>query len=163
MGPLSGTAARLAGVLLSVVAVSCSAGVPPVSSQPGTPGPIVTPKRMTGSPTPEATGPLPALSGCPAGTVTIAYQGPGDWSVCVRAGARLRLTLPDDNGYGTWAPLHVTPPGAAAVSSNTDPKGNVRVAVTPAGTSPFCLGTNLAPTSPTAPDFPWHLCVAIRR
>lgn len=162
MGPLSGTAARLAGVLLSVAAVSCSAEAPPAASQPGTPSSIVTPRRMTGSPTPEATGPLPALSGCPAGTVTIPYQGQGDWFVCVRTGARLQLTLPD-NGYGTWAPLHVTPLGAAAVSSKTDPKGNVRATVTPATTSPFCVGTNLAPTSPTAPDFPWHLCVTIRR
>lgn len=162
MGPLRGTPGRLASVVLSVVAVSCTAGVPPATSQPGTPGPAVTPQRMTGSPTPETTGPLPALSGCPAGTVTIAYQGQGDWFVCVRTGARLRLTLPD-NGYGTWAPLHISPPGAAAVASMTDPKGNVRATVTPASTSPFCLGTVLAPTSPTAPDFPWHLCVAIRR
>jgi len=44
-----------------------------------------------------------------------------------------------------------------------DSEGNVRAIVTPASTIPFCLATDLAPASPTAPDFPWQLCVTIRR
>jgi len=175
MGRLSGTGARLAAVwvLLSVATVSCASpttGASPhsaggqgsVSVQQPSPTATVTPVRMTGSPTPEPTGPVPVLKGCPSGTVAISYPGQGDWTVCIRAGARLRLTLPDD-GYGSWAPLQVTPAGAATVASTTDSKGNVRAIVTPAGTAPFCLSTDLTPTSPTAPDFPWHLCVSIQR
>ena len=156
------------GVLLWATAVSCAApgvsapGAGPVSAVAASPGPTVTPTRMTGSLTPEPTGPVPILRGCPAGVVVITYLGSGDWTVCVRAGARLRLTLPDD-GYGTWSPLQVTPAGAAAVASATDSKGNVRAIVTPADTAPFCLGTDLAPESPTAPDLLWQLCVTIRR
>jgi hypothetical protein len=120
------------------------------------------PVRMTDSPTPEPTGPVPVLKGCPSGTVAISYPGQGDWTVCIRAAARLRLTLPDD-GYGSWAPLQVTPTGAATVASTTDSKGNVHAIVTPTGTATFCLGTDLSPMSPTAPDFPWHMCVSIQR
>jgi len=171
---VSGTGARLAAgcVLLSVAAVSCASPVPgggapgtggqgSVSVQQPSPTATVTPVRMTGSPTPEPTGPVPVLKGCSSGTVAISYPGQGDWTVCIRAGARLRLTLPDD-GYGSWAPLQVTPTGAAVVASTTDSKGNVRAIVTPTGTAPFCLGTDLRPASPTAPDFPWHLCVSIQ-
>ena len=167
--------ARLAAVcvLLSVAAVSCASAAPrasapgagdagSVAGRPASPGPTITPTRVTGSLTPEPSGAVPILAGCPSGAVTIKYSGQGDWTVCVRAGARLRLTLPDD-GYGTWSTLRVTPAGAAAVASTTDSMGNVRAIVTPASTAPFCLGTDLAPASPTAPDFPWHLCVTIRR
>jgi hypothetical protein len=175
MGPLSGTGARLAAmcILLSVAAAACASPAPgasppgaggqgPVSVQQPSPTATVTPVRMTGSPTPEPTGPVPVLKGCPSGTVAISYPGQGDWTVCIRAGARLRLTLPD-GGYGSWAPLQVTPTGAATVASTTDSKGNVHAIVTPTGTATFCLGTDLSPTSPTAPDFPWHMCVSIQR
>ena len=158
-------------VLLLVAAASCAspprasaprAGAGSVSGLPASPGPTVTPTRMTGSLTPEPSGAVPVLNGCPSGAVTINYPGQGDWTVCVRAGARLRLTLPDD-GYGTWSTLRVTPAGAATVASTIDSKGNVRAIVTPTSTASFCLGTDLAPASPTAPDLPWRLCVTIRR
>jgi hypothetical protein len=165
---------RLAAVcVLSVAAVSCASLTPrasapaasdagTVSGLPASAGPTITPTRMTGSLPPEPSGAVPVLNGCPAGAVTVKYLGQGDWTVCVRAGGRLRLTLPDD-GYGTWSALQVTPAGAATVASRSDSKGNVRAVVTPTGTAPFCLGTDLAPASPTAPDFPWRLCVTIRR
>lgn len=175
MGQLNGTGAWLAAacVLLSVAAVSCASPAPgaspsgtgrqsSVSVQQPSPSVTVTPVRMTGSPTPEPTGPVPVLKGCSSGTVAISYPGQGDWTVCIRAGARLQLTLPD-NRYGSWAPLQVTPTGAAMVASMTDSKGNVRAIVTPISMAPFCLGTDLRPASPTAPDFPWHLCVSIQR
>ena len=154
--------ARLAAVcvLLSVAVVSCHAGS--TSVQPGTPGPTVSPIRVTGSLTPAPTGAVPILNGCPSGVVIVNYLGEGDWTACVRVGARLQLTLPD-NGYGTWSPLRVTPVGAATVAATADSNGNVRAIVTPASTAPFCLATDLAPASPTAPDLPWQLCVTIRR
>ena len=154
--------ARLAAVcaLLSFAAVSCDASS--ISARSASPGPTVSPIRVTGSLSPAPTGAVPILNGCPSGVVTVNYLGEGDWTVCVRTGSRLRLTLPDD-GYGTWSTLRVTPAGAAAVAATTDSKGNVRAIVTPASTIPFCLATDLAPASPTAPDFPWQLCVTIRR
>lgn len=175
MDPLSARGARLAAVcvLLSVAAMSCASPTPgasrpgasvqgSVSVQQPSATATITPVRMTGSPSPEPTGPVPVLKGCPHGTVFISYSGQGDWTVCIRAGSRLRLTLPDD-GYGSWAPLQVTPTAAATVASTTDSRGNVGATVTPAGTTPFCLATDLSPTSPTAPDFPWRLCVSVQR
>ena len=151
-----------AGVLLSVAAVSCtSSGA--VSSQAASRGPLVTPVHMTASPSPAPTGPVPVLNGCPSGVVAITYHfNDGDSTVCVRAGARLRLFLTDD-GYGTWNTLQVTPAGAASVASTTDSKGNVSAVVTPAGTAPFCLGTTLMAAVSTSPDYLWRLCVTIRR
>ena len=54
-------------------------------------------------------------------------------------------------------------PTTATVASTTDSKtGDVHALVTPTGTAPFCLSTELNPTSPTAAVFIWRLCVTVR-
>ena len=162
-GELRGAWLAAACVLLSVAAASCTSSPAPVSSQPASQGPMVTPVRMTASPSLAPAGPGPAVNGCPSGAVTIRYQfNEGDSTVCVRAGARLRLFLPDD-GYGTWSAPQVTPGGAASVAATTYSHGNVSAIVTPASTAPFCLATTLVATVSTSPDYPWQLCVTIRR
>ena len=85
---------------------------------------------------------MPAVTGCPSGTVAITHypDGPGLSTACVTAGSRLRLTLPS-GGPQTWGPPRVTP----------------------AGTAPFCLTAILTPASPTAAVAIWRLCVTIRR
>jgi len=177
MGPLSGTGARLAAacVLVSVAAVSCAtpgASAPGVGGrtsvtvqQPSPTGPAGTAVRMTnGTPTPTDTAipttPVPA--GCPSGTVAITHSSvyTNTSTVCIKAGARLRLTLLPEGCCG-WTPLQVAPDGAATVRSTTDSEGNMHAIVTPAGTAPFCLSTDT--TNPTAPAASWRLCVTVRR
>jgi hypothetical protein len=116
-----------------------------------------------GMPTPTGTAipttPVPA--GCPSGTVAITHSAAGTEtsSVCIKAGARLQLTLLP---FGTgWTPLQVAPGGAASVRSTTDAAGGVRASVTPAGAASFCLST--ATTDPTATAASWRLCVTVRR
>jgi hypothetical protein len=80
-------------------------------------------------------------------------------AVCIKAGARLRLTITVE-GEGGWTPLQVTPEGAATVASTTDPTA-VHAIVSPTGAAPFCLSTDS--TSATAPAEGWRLCVTVRR
>jgi hypothetical protein len=84
----------------------------------------------------------------------------GTSTVCITAGARLRLTITVE-GEGGWTPLRVTPESAAIVASTTDPTGIVHAIVTPTGTARFCLSTGT--TSTTAPYTSWRLCVTVRR
>ena len=119
---------------------------------------------MPGMPTPTGTAspttPVPA--GCPSGTVPITHSAAytETSAVCLKAGARLQLTLLQE-GTGSWTPLQVAPGGAATVTSTTDSTGNQHATVTPTGTVPFCLST--ATTDPTAPAATWRLCVTVRR
>jgi hypothetical protein len=179
---LSGAGARLAATcLLLPVVVSC-ASVAPGASPPGATGPTPVPGPRTlenASPTgpasgmrvprreptepAEPTGPVPAVNGCPSGTVAIThYPAWGDSTACVKAGSRLRLTLAT-GGSGTWAPVQVMPGGAATVASTTDSAGTMHAMVTPAGATAFCLSTSLTPESPTDPVYSWRLCVTVRR
>jgi hypothetical protein len=167
MGPLSGTGARLAAVcvLLSVAAVSCTSPVQQPQASPTAPA---SPVHMTNGPPGTATAPpntqVPA--GCPSGTVAIThhpYEG-NTSAVCIKAGARLRLTLTGDWSGWTWGqpPLQVTPEGAATVASTTDPTGTVLAVVSPAGTAPFCLSTSFTnPNSAVDPVEGWSLCVTV--
>jgi len=119
---------------------------------------------MTGSLTPMPTTPTQVVKGCVTGTVPITFAGyeGNNSTVCITPGARLRLTVVDD-GYGSVDPLRVTPKNTATVASTTDSKtGDVHALVTPTGTAPFCLSTELNPTSPTAAVFIWRLCVTVR-
>lgn len=181
MGPLSGTGARLAAgwVLLSVAAASCAS---PGASPPGAPGqgsvtgPLASPTAavsgvyMTNGPPGTATAPptTPVPAGCPSGTVVIThhfYEG-NTSAVCLKAGARLRVTLTGDSSGWTWGqpPLHVTPEGAATVASTTDPTGTVHAVVSPAGAARFCLSTGFTnPNSAVDPVYGWSLCVTVRR
>ena len=81
-------------------------------------------------------------------------------SVCLRPGARLRLTLTVE-GEGGWTPFLVVPKDAATVVAATDQDGIVHATVSPSGTASFCLSTET--TSPTAPAETWLLCVTVRR
>lgn len=154
--------ARLAAVcvLLSVAVASCTPRS--VSAVPGSPGPVVTPVRMTGTPTDTAIPTTPVPAGCPSGVVTITHSpAQTDTStVCIKAGARLRLILVAEGTSG-WTLPQLTPDGAATVTSTTDSAGNVYDTVTPAGAVPFCLSTDT--TDPTAVAASWRLCVTIRR
>src|SRR5262245_10825013 len=126
MGLLSGTAARSAIVcwLLSVTALSC--GSPPPGASPAGTGGQGSVTGQQASPTgpgtavympsgmPTSTGmAIPTTSvpaGCRAGTVVITHL-PAEAStstVCIKARARLRLTLPGQ-GLDGWYPLQVTP------------------------------------------------------
>jgi hypothetical protein len=104
----------------------------------------------------------PVPKGCLSGTVAITHR-PAETetsAVCIKAGARLRLTITVE-GEGGWTPLQVTPEGAATVASTTDSTSIVRAIVAPTGTAPFCLSTDT--TSATAPALSWRLCVTVRR
>jgi hypothetical protein len=174
-----GTGFAVTGVLLALVVASC-AGPPPGTSVPGGGGPPPStaqyPSTVYPSPTTAASatrisgtgtaiGPTttPVPRGCPSGVVAITHYAA--WTqpskVCVRAGARLRITLVTDPGWG-WGPLRVTPPGAATVASTSAPPV-VRDLVVPTGLTPFCLATDNGSSLPDAPDFPWQLCVTVRR
>ena len=165
MGPLNGMGIRLALVcVLSAGAVGCTSSTPASGQLPSPSGPI-TPVLATGSLTPMPTAPTPVVKGCVTGTVLITFAGyqANDSTICMRPGARLRLTIVDD-GYGSVAPLQVTPENAATVASTTDSAtGNVHAIVTPARTAPFCLTAVLNPTTPTPPVLGWRLCVTVRR
>jgi hypothetical protein len=112
-----------------------------------------------------ATGPTttPVPKGCPSGIVAITHYAA--WTdpskVCIRAGARLWVTLPLDGPEWSWG-TGVLPQGAAVVTSVTGPKAVVDV-VTPERAAPFCLALDYGSTVPTNPVSTWQLCVTIRR
>jgi hypothetical protein len=180
MGPLTGTSVRLAAgwVLLSVAAASCAspgASPPGAAGQGSVTGPLASPTaavsgvHMTNGPPGTATAPptTPVPAGCPSGTVVIThhpYEG-NTSAVCIKAGARLRLTLTGDSSGWTWGqpPLQVTPEGAATVASTTDPTGTVHAIVSPTGAARFCLSTGFTnPNSAVDPVYGWSLCVTVR-
>lgn len=186
MRPLTnGTGARLAAAIaLLTAAVAGCASPAPGASAPGAGGPAATGQvpvpgsRTLGSPIPssisspryisgplpaEPTGPVPAVKGCPSGTVAIThYPDDPDETACITAGSRIRLTLPNGRPM-TWSPPQVKPAGAATVASMTDSAGTMHAMVTPAGTAAFCLSMTLSDASPTDPITIWRLCVTIRR
>src|SRR5260370_15149682 len=112
MRPLSGTGARLAAVcvLLSAAAVSCAGGQTSVTVQQPSPTSAASPVRMTLPPNTYIVPTTPVPKGCLSGTVAITHHAAETETsaVCIKAGARLRLTLlrqPDPS----W-----TPPAATA-------------------------------------------------
>jgi hypothetical protein len=175
MRPLSGTGARLAGVcvLLSVAAVSCASSAPgasppgaggqtSVTVQQPSPSSTASPERATLPPSTYIVPTTPVPKGCLSGTVAITHHpDETDSAVCIKAGARLRLTLVRDPDRG-WTPLQVTPRGAARVTSTTD-RTAVHAIVAPTGTAPFCLSTGTTSPYPTDEVFGWRLCVTVRR
>lgn len=179
-GPLRGTSVRLAAgwVLLPVAAASCAppgasppgaAGQGSVTGPPASPTAAVTGVHMTSGPAGTATAPptTPVPAGCPSGTVVITrhfYEG-NTSAVCIKAGARLRLTLTGDSSGWTWGqpPLQVTPEGAATVASTTDPTGTVHAVASPTGAARFCLSAGFTnPDSAVDPVESWSLCVTVR-
>jgi hypothetical protein len=102
-------------------------------------------------------------AGCSSGTVAITHlpAEAGASAVCIKAGARLRLTLPGQ-GLDGWYPLQVTPDGAAAVAYTTAPTDTLAAIVTPTGTAPFCLSTSTRSLASQAVSS-WRLCVTVRR
>ncbi len=176
MRPLSGTGARLAAVcvLLSVAAVSCASSAPgasppgaggqtSVTVQQPSPSAPASPERMTLPPNTYTIPTTPVPKGCLSGTVAITHRSAETEpsAVCIKAGARLRLTLVRDPDRG-WDPLQVTPQGAATVTSTTDPTA-VHAIVALTGTAPFCLSTSTTSPYPTDAVFGWRLCVTVRR
>jgi hypothetical protein len=81
-------------------------------------------------------------------------------TVCIKSGARLRLTLPGQDVDG-WYPLQVAPAGAAAVVYTSAPADTLAAIVTPTGTAPFCLTTASRSLSSQAASG-WQLCVTVR-
>jgi hypothetical protein len=177
MGPLRGTSARLAAgwVLLSVAVAACAApgasapragGQGSVTAQQASPsGPATARYMPSGMPPGTATAPptTPVPAGCPSGTVVIThhfYEG-NTSAVCIKAGARLRLTLPGE-GLDGWYPLQVTPDAAATVAYTTAPTDILAAIVTPTGTAPFCLSTGTRSLE-SQPAYSWRLCVTVRR
>lgn len=176
MCPFSETSMRRAAAcVLSVVTVSCASPPPgaspagaggqgPVTGPPPSPstvGPGVYVTNGTAADTAIPTTSVPA--GCRSGTVAIVHLPAEAYTsaVCIKAGARLRLTLPGQ-GLDGWYPLQVTPDGAAAVVYMTAPTDTLAAVVTPTGTTPFCLSTatrSLASQAVSA----WRLCVTVRR
>src|SRR5258708_1743510 len=176
MGPLSGTGARRAAVcvLLSVAGVSCASPAPgasppgaggqtSVTVQQPRPSAPASPERMTLPPNTYTIPTTPVPKGCLSGRVAIPHRSAETEppAVCIRGGARLRLTLVRDPDRG-WDPLQVTPQGAATVTSTTDPTA-VHAIVSPAGTAPFCLSTSTTSPYPADAVFGWRLCVTVRR
>src|SRR5260221_7287892 len=165
MRPLSGTGARLAAVcvLLSAAAVSCAGGQTSVTVQQPSPTSAASPVRMTLPPNTYIVPTTPVPKGCLSGTVAITHHAAETETsaVCIKAGARLRLTLVREPDRG-WTPLQVTPQGAPTVTSTTDPTA-VHAIVAPAGTAPFCLSNDTTRPYPTNAVFRWRLCVTVRR
>src|SRR5258708_17535718 len=150
MRPLSRTGARLAAVcvLLSAAAVACASsapgGSPPgaggqtsVTVQQPSPSAPASPERMTLPPNTYTIPTTPVPKGCLSGTVAITHRSAETEpsAVCIKAGARLRLTLVRDPDR-RWDPLQVTPQGAATVTSTTDRTAGHAI-VSPAGTAPL--------------------------
>lgn len=164
MRPPSGTDVRLAAacVLLAAAAVSCGEGT--VTSQLPSPTGPITPVLMTNAPPTDTAIPTTSVpAGCPSGTVAITHlPAEADTStVCMKAGARLRLTLPGE-GLDGWYPLQVTPGGAATVVYTTASTDTLAAIVTPTGTTPFCLSTGTRSLE-SQPAYSWRLCVTVRR
>jgi hypothetical protein len=163
MGPLVGAGAQLAAVsvLLSVAAVSCSSPTP-VGSLPS-PSPAPFPERVTSNPTGPPVYPTTAIpKGCRSGAVAITRipADTGNSAVCIKAGARLRLTL-DGRGLDGWVPLQVTPGSAATVAYMAESTDILVAIVSPTGTAPFCLSTSTRSTE-SQPVSSWQLCVTVR-
>jgi hypothetical protein len=100
--------------------------------------------------------------GCVSGTAAITHQ-PAEMNtstVCLKAGARLRLILPGQ-GLDGWTPLRLTPPGSATVAYLTAPKDVLSAIVSPTGMTPFCLSTGTRSLESQVADS-WQLCVTIR-
>lgn len=177
MRPIGATSARLAAacVLLSVAAASCASPAPGASPagaggqglvtgpppSPTTIGPGVYASNGPGADTAIPTTSVPA--GCRSGTVAITHLPAEEYAsaVCIKAGARLRLTLPGQ-GLDGWYPLQVSPGDAAAVTYMTAPTDTLAAIVTPTGTAPFCLSTSTRSLASQA-AFGWRLCVTVRR
>jgi hypothetical protein len=164
MSPVGGTGARLAAgcVLLSAAAVSCTSAAQVTSSLPS-PTAVASPQRVTSNPTGPQVYPTTVIpKGCRSGTVAITRL-PTDTqnsAVCMREGARLRLTL-DGRGFDGWVPLQVTPESAATVAYTT-PSADILVAtVSPTGTASFCLSTSTRSLE-SQPAYSWQLCVTIQ-
>jgi hypothetical protein len=164
MGSLRGTGARLTAVcvLMSVAAVSCASPGSVAGQQPS-PTSTASPVRMTLPPNTYIVPTTPVPKGCLSGTVAITHHAAETETsaVCIKAGARLRLTLVREPDRG-WDPLQVTPHGAARVTSTTD-RTAVHAIVAPAGTAPFCLSMDTTSPYPTDAVFGWRLCVTVRR
>jgi hypothetical protein len=176
MGPLSGTGARLAAVcvVLSAAAVSCATPAPgasppgvggqrSVSLQQPSPSGSASPVYMTDGPATDTAPPTtPVPKGCRSGTVVITHLAAETVpsTICIKAGARLRLSL-DGQGLDGWNGLQVSPEDAATVTSATDPTGILTATVTPTGTTPFCLATSTRSTA-SQPVYSWSLCVTVR-
>lgn len=82
-------------------------------------------------------------------------------TVCIKASARLWLTLPGE-GLDGWTPLQVTPASAATVAYLTGPMDILEAIVSPTGTAPFCLSTGTRSLE-SQPAYSWQLCVTVRR
>jgi hypothetical protein len=176
MGPLSGTGARLAAVcvVLSAAAVSCATPAPgaspsgvggqgSASPQQPSPSASASPVHTTDSPaTGMALPTTPVPKGCRSGTVVITHLAAEavPSTVCILAGARLRLSL-DSQGLDGWDALQVNPDGAATVASTTNSAGILTATVTPTGTTPFCLAASTRSTA-SQPVYSWSLCVTVR-
>ena len=162
MRPLGGTGARLAvvWVLLSVTAVSCTSSV---SSSLASPTAPASPEPVTPNPTGPAVYPSTVIpKGCRSGTVAITRL-PIDTqnsAVCIRKGARIRLTL-DGRGLDGWVPPQVTPASAATVVYLAEPADILVAVVSPTGTTPFCLSTSTRSLQSQV-EYSWQLCVTIR-
>jgi guanyl-specific ribonuclease Sa len=163
IGPLGGTGTRLAVVcvLLSAAAASCTSSASVTSSLPSPTTPA-SPERVTPNPTGPPVYPTTVIpKGCRSGTVAISRL-PADTqnsAVCIKEGARLRLTL-DGRGLNGWVPLQVTPESAATVVYATESADILVAVVSPTGTAPFCLSTSTRSTE-SQPVSSWQLCVTI--
>src|SRR5260221_13693855 len=150
MFPLSGTGARLTAVcvLMSVAAVSCASPGSVAGQQPS-PTSTASPVRMTLPPNTYTIPTTPVPKGCLSGTVAITHRSAETEpsAVCIKAGARLRLTLVRDPDRG-WTPLQGTPQGAATVTSTTDPTA-VHAIVSPAGAAPLFPSNSTPPPQST--------------
>ena len=149
-------------VLLSAATVSCTSPATVTSSLPS-PTAAASPQRVTTNPTGPQVYPTTVIpKGCRSGTVAITRL-PADTqnsAVCIKEGARLRLTL-DGRGLDGWVPLQVTPESAATVAYAT-PSADILVAiVSPTATAPFCLSTSTRSLE-SQPVSSWQLCVTIR-
>lgn len=141
-----------------------TAGQGPITGPPPSPSTVGPGVYMTDPPAPDTALPTTSIpAGCSSGTVAITHL-PAETeqsAVCVKPGARLRLTLPGQ-GLDGWYPLQVTPEGAAAVRYTTAPPDTLAAIVTPAGTAPFCLSTGTRSLASQA-AYGWRLCVTVRR
>jgi hypothetical protein len=141
-GQVSGTATE---ALPSPSGATTPVPMPPVASLP----------IDTGAP------PGPVPTGCASGTVAITHL-PAEQStatVCLRAGARLRLYL-NGSGVDGWTPLAASPGSAATIAYLSAPKDTTVALVTPTGTTPFCLSTGTRSLE-SQPASEWKLCVNI--
>jgi hypothetical protein len=169
MGSVGGTRGWLAAAcgLLSLAAVSCSSpapdGVTASTGLTGSPTAAASPVHVTGMPTGPQVYPTTSVpNGCRSGTVAITRH-PADTqnsSVCVTAGALLRLTL-DGRGLDGWVPLQVTPGNAATVAYTTEATDVLLAVVSPTGKASFCLSTSTRSLA-SQPVSSWQLCVTVR-